>query len=167
MQPLILEKAGFGYDDTGALKNVSILWDFTEKKELKLPSHVLLDQNGGEFDLINIKEKIHLVTFWATWCAPCMRDKPALEKLKRSAQNNSTVAFVDISFDNSDNVEWIDYLRTKKPLGLQLIAPSQKATSNALHFAGLPMYFIVQVDGSYSSYRTFDVVQKVLTKTLK
>lgn len=167
LQPLILQKDGFGYDDTGALINTDVLWDFTEKKAHSLPSHILLKENGAQFDMNQIKGKTHLVTFWATWCAPCMRDKSALETLKKTAQNDPTTRFIDISFDTTDTHEWATYLNTKKPLGLQLISPSQKATSRTLNFAGIPMYFIVDADGRYASYRSFDIAQRVLTKVLE
>lgn len=145
-QPLIVAKDGFGYDDTGELINATIFWDFEEKETLTLPSHLLLDQNNNNFDMVNIKGKTHLITFWATWCAPCIEDKPALEKLKKEMETNPDIAFIDISFDK-DEKKWVQYLENKKPAGLQLISTSHKETSRAFNFAGIPMHFIVKPDG--------------------
>lgn len=165
-QPLILENEGFGYDDTGELINVNILWDFTEEEDLLLPNHVLLDQNNSNFDMVDIKGEIHFVTFWATWCSGCIEEKPNLEKLKKDYINKPNLKFIDVSFDDIEGNRWIKYLEDKKPLGLQLISKSQNKTSRALNFAGIPMHFIVNPDGSYKEYRSFDVAQKVLKKTL-
>ncbi|WP_117885342.1 TlpA family protein disulfide reductase [Aureibaculum luteum] len=164
-QPLILEGEGFGFDDTGELINANILWDFSEEEVLVLPSHVLLDQDNSSFDMIDIKGKTHFVTFWATWCSGCIEKKPDLEKLKVAYQNNLNTKFIDISFDDIEGNRWFKYLEVKKPLGLQLISKSQKKTSRALNFEGIPMYFIVNPDGTYKEYRSFDIAQKVFNKT--
>lgn len=56
-QPLILEEEGFGYNDEGDLINANVLWEFNEKKELKLPSHVLLTKDNELLILKMLQEK--------------------------------------------------------------------------------------------------------------
>lgn len=164
-QPLILAKDDFSYDDNGDLVNVMVLWDFTEKEETKLHSHILLDSNNQNFDMINIKGKIHFITFWATWCGPCIEEKPQLEKLKKSLADNPEIQFIDISFDD-ENSKWLKYLENKQPLGFQLISRDHQKTSRDYKFAGLPMHFIVNSEGVYKKYKSFEVAQKVLKKEL-
>lgn len=165
-QPLIIEEEGFGYDDTGELINVNILWDFSDEEVLVIPSQVLLDQDNSSFDMIDMKGKTYFVTFWATWCSGCIEKKPDLEKLKVAYQNNLDTKFIDISFDDIEGNRWSKYLEDKKPFGLQLISKSQKKTSRALNFEGIPMYFIVNPDGTYKEYRSFDIAQKVFRRKL-
>ena len=160
-QPLILEKEAFGYDDSGNLINVNVLWGSAEAETYKLPNHLLLDQNNNDFDMADFKGKTHFITFWATWCAPCIQDKPELEKLKKDFDNVTDVVFVDISFDNDPN-RWLEYLENKNPNGFQLISKSQDETSRKLHFAGIPMHFIVDSEGNYKKYKSLTVARKVI-----
>lgn len=162
-QPLILAKDGFGYDDYGNLINVNILWGSAQAETYKLPSHLLLDKNNLEFDMADIKGKTHFITFWATWCAPCIEEQPDLERLKEELKNNSNIVFIDISFD--DRNKWLKYLEKENLKGIQLISKSQKETSRALNFAGIPMHFIVDPDGNYKEYKPFEVAKKVITRT--
>ena len=37
--------------------------------------------NLNDVDLTNKKGNIMILNFWATWCAPCKREMPSLEKL--------------------------------------------------------------------------------------
>ncbi|MEX2411473.1 MAG: serine hydrolase [Candidatus Paceibacterota bacterium] len=164
-QPLILTKEDFGYDENGKITSALVLWDFSKKTELKLPNHLLLDKRNGDFNMKRIIDKTHFITFWATWCSPCMKDKPALEKLKKKFANNPEIEFVDISFDSDRKNKWLQYLEEKQPLGLQLISKNQQATSRALNFAGIPMHFIVKPNGTYKKYESFEVAQKILEKT--
>lgn len=47
----------------------------------KAPDVVGVDLQGSPVSLHSIKGKVILVNFWATWCAPCMAELPALEAL--------------------------------------------------------------------------------------
>ena len=40
------------------------------------------DRDGGKIDLKKINsDKIYILNFWATWCAPCKEEMPSLDKL--------------------------------------------------------------------------------------
>ena len=38
--------------------------------------------NGESVTLSKVQDKVILLNFWATWCGPCVREMPALEKLQ-------------------------------------------------------------------------------------
>ena len=45
------------------------------------PGAVLLGDGAGEIPLARYAGKGILLNFWATWCAPCIRELPGLNKL--------------------------------------------------------------------------------------
>ena len=51
------------------------------KEPKKLENFVFKNVEKKELKLSNFKNKLLLINFWATWCAPCRREMPSLEKL--------------------------------------------------------------------------------------
>jgi thiol-disulfide isomerase/thioredoxin len=163
---MIFEKEGFGRDVNGELVNATVAWDFTGDEEKKLPDHVVVDKNGNAFNLASLKGKTYLVSFWATWCAPCLKTKPDLEQLKKDYAEHRGVRFIDISFDE-DKKSWMKYLGKNIPAGKQLISENPAQTGRILDFAGIPKYFVVQPDGTYNIYESFEVAEKAVLEAVQ
>lgn len=59
-------------------------------------SEKILYLNTKEFDEVINKEKLVLIDFWATWCAPCRMLAPVIEKIAEQYQGKLVVGKVDI-----------------------------------------------------------------------
>ena len=46
----------------------------------RLPSFNLMDENGGTVNLQGLRNKKLFVNLWATWCPPCRREMPRINK---------------------------------------------------------------------------------------
>ena len=51
------------------------------KGDKKAPDFSLRDLNGNKVEIKELKGKIILLNFWATWCGPCKEEMPSLEVL--------------------------------------------------------------------------------------
>lgn len=66
-----------------------------------LPEITLADKDGKPTRLASFVGKPLMVNFWATWCAPCRREIPLLNKIKTERKN---VEIVGIAVDFRDKV---------------------------------------------------------------
>ncbi|MSP43987.1 MAG: TlpA family protein disulfide reductase [Alphaproteobacteria bacterium] len=64
---------------------VSALQNFVLKPvPAPLPPVQFQDSRGAQHDLAEHRNKVLLVNFWATWCAPCREEMPSLDRLQQS-----------------------------------------------------------------------------------
>ncbi|MDO5980016.1 TlpA disulfide reductase family protein [Flavivirga spongiicola] len=84
-------------------KRVADSRDITKQEvsdEMNLSDVVLevYDYNGFEKFLNKKDDKIYVINFWATWCAPCVKELPYFEKLN-SQYNDKNVEVILVSLD--------------------------------------------------------------------
>lgn len=65
--------------------------------------------NNQKIPLSNFKNKVIYLEFWATWCGPCLTDKPKMELLKQQFKNNDAIVFLSVSIDDNPDL-WKNYL---------------------------------------------------------
>ena len=64
--------------ETNYSKNIVVYKEPLDIKELKFK-----DFNLNDVDLTNKKGNIMILNFWATWCVPCKKEMPSLERLSK------------------------------------------------------------------------------------
>ncbi len=78
--------------------------------------------------LLNIKDddKIHVVNFWATWCAPCIKELPYFEEL-HTTNNNVEVILVSLDFPDKFESQLIPFVKKNnlKPQVILLDDPNE------------------------------------------
>ncbi len=110
----------------------------TAKKAIPetLPDVTLADRDGKPTRLASFGGRPLMVNFWATWCAPCRREIPLLNALKkqRKAQN---VEIVGIAVDFREDV--LKFV-TEVPLNYALLIGEEDGLAAAEAF-GMGMAF--------------------------
>ena len=60
-------------------------------------------------------DKIYVINFWATWCAPCVKELPYFEKIKTDyADKNVEVLLVSLDFPKQVEKKLIPFINKKK-----------------------------------------------------
>ena len=108
-----------------------------------LPSFRLLDENGTEVQLQDLKGKKLFVNLWASWCPPCRKEMPSIEKLYKSL-DTSKVRFIMLSLD--DNFDKAKQYIAGKKLELPLYYPAEGLPS-LFNVQGIPATFIFNQNG--------------------
>ena len=60
-------------------------------------------------------DKTYVINFWATWCAPCVKELPYFEEVnKQSKDNNTEVILVSLDFPSQIESKLKPYLKKNK-----------------------------------------------------
>lgn len=87
---------------------------FTGAGAEKPASLTLKDMQGAKVKLSDLRGKIVVVNFWATWCGPCDAEMPMLVKTAASYEGKN-VAFIGASLDEPETQKKIpDYLKKRQ-----------------------------------------------------
>ncbi len=104
------------------------------------------DGDGKPLKLSDWRGKVILVNLWATWCAPCRKEMPALAELQ-SKLGGKDFEVLAISIDRKGAAASSAFLDEAKATVLKLyVDPSSKALG-ALQAIGLPASVLVDRDG--------------------
>ncbi len=71
----------------------------TEVRAGSFPEFSALDRGGESVELAQLRGTFVVLNFWATWCEPCTREWPELDKLSRRLQGREDVVVVAVSLD--------------------------------------------------------------------
>ena len=121
----------------GSLKNIVVN---TEPKQVADREVLTLDETTKQINFG--KNKVTLINFWATWCAPCREEMPSLNQLVESvASDNFSVIAIAVG-RNSNNA--INKFFTKHDLtNLESYKDPKGRMSSQFSVLGLPTTIIV------------------------
>jgi cytochrome c biogenesis protein CcmG, thiol:disulfide interchange protein DsbE len=113
------------------------------------PAYRALSLAGDTVSLEDFRGRVVLLNVWATWCAPCVREMPALERLHRSLSGNG-LSVVAVSVDAATpGLGVADVRGFVDELGLTftvLLDPGGEI-ERLFRVGGLPMTFLIDREG--------------------
>jgi thiol-disulfide isomerase/thioredoxin len=138
------------------LLNAHAAWDVQPKLGYKLtplpkpvpaPPFTLEDMDEEKHSLDDLRGKVVLLNFWATWCPPCRREMPSMERLyqKLSGENFTVIAINQM--EDADHVFAYTGQLDVDPTFTVLFDTDSKV-SNSFNVKGLPTTYLIDKQGN-------------------
>lgn len=108
------------------------------------PPLVLNDIDGHRFDLADRKGEWVFVHFWASWCGPCRREIPAIQRMVEKMQNDRLALAIVNTAESEDTV--FTFLGALAP-DLNPLMDHDGLVTEAWQPRGLPSTYLVGPDG--------------------
>lgn len=132
------------------------------------PDFTLSDASGKSISLEDLRGKVILLDFWASWCQPCRRNnKTVLEAYNKFADKGFEI--VGVSIDN-DRDAWLGAVKEDQLPGVQLI-DADHSVSQTYCIRQIPATYLLDIDGTIVSKdpggeRLFSDIESLLDKKL-
>ncbi len=93
----------------------------------------------------DLKSRVYVIEFWATWCQPCVKSMPHIMELANTYKDKGVI-FIGISQDNSTRAVQ-KFIRRRK---VNYHIAMDNATSRRFPFASIPTAFVINHTGKVS-----------------
>ena len=119
---------------------------FINKELKKYGELTFLDDKKNQINLRDYNGKLILLNFWATWCAPCKKEMPSLDKLQvREELDNLEIFTVNVGQDNLEkSLKFFENLKIKN---LKIYFDSPSTLAKKLGLRGIPTSILINKDG--------------------
>jgi peroxiredoxin len=110
--------------------------------------------DGKNFDLSALKGQVVIIHFWATWCAPCREEMPALEAVWRRFRSKG-LNVLAISADSpraKGDVDQVMKVFTFPAAMLSFLSKNDFGTPGTI-----PITYVIDKNGNVSAILTPDV----------
>jgi len=114
-------------------------------KAAPAPAFKLRALDGREITLASLKGKYVLINFWATWCAPCLKEMPSIESLYQKFRDRGFEVLAIASDKEGSAIvkPWVTKLKLNFTIGLD----SDGVVSRLYGAKTLPQSFLVNRKG--------------------
>ena len=109
------------------------------------PDFTLKSQKNGNLKLSELRGKVVLINFWASWCGPCRQEMPVLDELYRHYRSlDFTILGVNVE-QNSDDAK---SLLKDVPVTFPILFDTENKISKLYDVKGMPSTILVDRDGN-------------------
>ena len=120
-------------------------------REKFAPDFTFVSSEGEHIALEDLRGKVVLIDFWATWCPPCVESVPEIRNLYKRYSKEGNFVIIGISSDD-DEQEWRDFTAKNKMVWPQYRDKDHRIVS-AFGIRAFPTYILIDHEGivRYSS----------------
>ncbi len=151
---------------TGAISSSTVPQVTPDSELAMLPDFTLMDVGGNPRSISEWSKQPLLINFWATWCAPCRREMPLLQKLHEERQNNS-FQVIGVAIDRLDDVQaYVIESGVTYPILVGELEAMEVAEKFGSGFVGLPFSVFTAPNGQVLTVRNGELQRDELRAIL-
>jgi peroxiredoxin len=116
------------------------------QEKLEAPDFTLKNLEGQEISLKQLRGKVLLLNFWATWCGPCRIEKPTLEKLYHEFKDKG-LRVLAVSLDQGDSLQAVRSYYEKYGYSYGSLLDPEQEVAQMYGVRGIPATYLIDREG--------------------
>jgi cytochrome c biogenesis protein CcmG, thiol:disulfide interchange protein DsbE len=120
-----------------------------EKSFPKIPSSTVKTVDGRDFNTANIQNdgKPIILSFWALWCTPCMRELTAIAEVYEDWVDETGVKLIAVSIDDARSTSRVLPTALGKNWDYEILLDANSEFRRAMNVNQIPHNFIINGEG--------------------
>ena len=116
----------------------------------QLPNLELKDIDGNPVELSTLVDGKNpvVISFFATWCHPCLRELDAIHEVYADWQEETGVKLIAISIDKSSNIMKVKPLVRSKGWDYEVLLDTNQAFARTMNVTMVPAVFLLDQKGN-------------------
>jgi peroxiredoxin len=110
------------------------------------PAYSARDLSGAEVSLADLEGRVVMLNVWATWCQPCLREMPGLERLHRAYEARG-LHVVGVSIDRGSALAEVDRFMGEHGITYSVLHDPDQDVSSVFRTIGVPETFLIDREG--------------------
>ena len=110
------------------------------------PDFTLQDMDENSVSLADFKGKVILLNFWATWCPPCRREMPSMERVYQNLMDEGFVVVAINEWEDPDHVFAYTGQLSVNPT-FPVVFDRDSKVAEAYRVKGLPTTYLIDPQG--------------------
>lgn len=117
----------------------------TEKLSGKAANFTLKSRSGKNIKLSELRGNVVMLNFWASWCGPCRKEMPLLEKIsKKYKRLGFTLLGINVEQDTSAAKKYLKDVKVSFPI----LFDNKNKTSKLYDVSAMPTTIIIDRNGN-------------------
>jgi cytochrome c biogenesis protein CcmG/thiol:disulfide interchange protein DsbE len=136
----------------------------TQPESGPAPDFTLTTLDGAHLRLSDLRGRVVVINFWASWCGPCRQEAPALQSVWEQYQNRDVVIVGVAYTDTERNARaFIQEYEQTYPNGLDI----GTKIYDLYNAQGVPETFIINRAGEVAEFMKVPLTEKTLTEAIE
>lgn len=130
----------------------------------KAPDFALVDLNGEEHRLSDYKGQGVFLNFWGTWCEPCKKEMPAMDRQYSKYKDEGVqVLAVNVAQSKFEVQKFIDNYHLSFPV----VIDKTKSVLDAYNVVPLPTTFLISPEGKVEKIITGEMTESQIASYME
>jgi thiol-disulfide isomerase/thioredoxin len=117
---------------------------FETRASTPAPALAAQDLQGAQQTLAGYRGKVVLLNFWASWCPPCLREMPSLERLRVKMSGRPLEI---VALDSAETAEDVNAYLSRMKLGFPILLDPDGSNTRRWKVFALPTSFLLDAEG--------------------
>ena len=148
---------------------LTFIFSISVNSQSTLPNISLNSLDGNEINIqaISDNDKIAVVSLWATWCVPCIKELDAISEYYEEWRDEVNFELYAISTDDSRTIKRVNAMVNGKGWDYTILLDSNNELQRALGASTIPLTLIVKNNkivyrhSGYSAGVEFELFDKI------